>query len=63
MRYNTTNKPFFKECDSVSSMRVLLVITKGTWGGATKYVYDVARSLDEANIPVAVAYGPKRTSH
>lgn len=40
-------------------MRVLLVITKGTWGGATKYVYDVARSLHAANIPVAVAYGPE----
>lgn len=40
-------------------MRVLLVITKGTWGGATKYVYDMARSLREKGHTVAVAYGPK----
>jgi len=40
-------------------MKVLLVITKGTWGGATKYVYDMARSLHESGIEVAVAYGPK----
>ncbi|XKT75391.1 MAG: glycosyltransferase [Patescibacteria group bacterium UBA2103] len=39
-------------------MKVLLVITKGTWGGATKYVYDVARSLNAQGIIVAVAYGP-----
>lgn len=40
-------------------MKVLLVITKGTWGGATKYVYDMARSLQKSGISVAVAYGPK----
>tara|TARA_B100000745_G_scaffold281651_2_gene214491 strand:+ start:7496 stop:8632 length:1137 start_codon:yes stop_codon:yes gene_type:complete len=40
-------------------MKVLLVITKGTWGGATKYVYDMARSLHESGVEIAVAYGPK----
>jgi len=38
-------------------MKVLLVITKATWGGATKYVYDMARSLHENGTKVAVAYG------
>jgi len=40
-------------------MKVLLVITKGTWGGATKYVYDLARSLQKGGDTVAVAYGTK----
>ena len=37
--------------------RVLLVITKGSWGGATRYVYDLARGLKEKGHAVAVAYG------
>lgn len=40
-------------------MKVLLIITKGTWGGATKYVYDMARSLKKKGDTVAVAYGTK----
>lgn len=43
----------------IRTMKILLVITKGTWGGATKYVYDMARSLAKEGIEVAVAYGPK----
>jgi glycosyltransferase involved in cell wall biosynthesis len=40
-------------------MKVLLVITKATWGGATKYVYDMACSLHKSGTKVAVAYGSK----
>lgn len=38
-------------------MRILLVITKGSWGGATRYVFDLASSLHKKNISVAVAFG------
>lgn len=38
-------------------MRVLLVITKGSWGGATRYVFDLANSLHKKNVCVAVAFG------
>lgn len=36
---------------------VLYVITKGSWGGATKYVYLLARGAYAAGYRVAVAYG------
>jgi glycosyltransferase involved in cell wall biosynthesis len=37
--------------------KVLLVITKSNWGGAQKYVYDVARLLAERKFDVIVATG------
>ncbi len=37
--------------------RVLFVITKSNWGGAQKYVYDLATGLDPAHWDVAVALG------
>jgi glycosyltransferase involved in cell wall biosynthesis len=37
--------------------RILYVITKANWGGAQKYVYDLATSLDPQTYDVAVAYG------
>ena len=37
--------------------KVLLVITKSNWGGAQKYVHDIATSLQKQHISVAVALG------
>lgn len=37
--------------------KVLLVITKSNWGGAQKYVYDIATSLHKQYFDVAVAVG------
>jgi glycosyltransferase involved in cell wall biosynthesis len=38
-------------------LRALIVITKSSWGGAQRYVYDLATSLAERGHEVAVAYG------
>jgi len=38
-------------------MRILYVITKGNWGGAQRYVYDLAVAAKAAGHDVAVAYG------
>ncbi|KKT41600.1 MAG: Second mannosyl transferase [Candidatus Giovannonibacteria bacterium GW2011_GWA2_44_13b] len=38
-------------------MKVLFVITKSNWGGAQRYVYDMATSLPRENYEVAVAVG------
>jgi glycosyltransferase involved in cell wall biosynthesis len=35
--------------------KILYIVTKGTWGGAQRYVYDLATSLPEDSIPVVVA--------
>lgn len=40
-------------------MKILFVITKGTWGGATRYVYDLATQMDQQGHEVHVAYGTK----
>lgn len=37
--------------------RILYVITKANWGGAQRYVYDLATAAKEAGYEVAVAYG------
>ncbi len=37
--------------------KILFVITKSNWGGAGKYVYDLATSFKEKNYPVSVALG------
>lgn len=37
--------------------KVLYVITKGNWGGAQKYVYDLAVAATAAGYEVAVAFG------
>ena len=37
--------------------KMLYVITKGTWGGAQRYVYDLAVSARDAGSEVIVAYG------
>jgi len=37
--------------------RILYVITKANWGGAQRYVYDLATSARDAGFEVAVAYG------
>ena len=37
--------------------KVLLVITKSNWGGAQKYVHDIATTLHKQRVNVAVALG------
>lgn len=37
--------------------KILLVITKSNWGGAQRYVFDLATHLDRAQFEVAVALG------
>ena len=37
--------------------KVLIVITKGNWGGAQRYVFDLATNIDPARYTVAVAMG------
>jgi glycosyltransferase involved in cell wall biosynthesis len=37
--------------------KVLFVITKSNWGGAQRYVYDLATSLSKEQYEVAVAFG------
>ena len=37
--------------------KILYVITKSNWGGAQRYVYDIATSLDKEMFEVAVAVG------
>ncbi len=39
------------------SKKILYVITKGTWGGAQRYVYDLAVAAQGAGSEVVVAYG------
>jgi glycosyltransferase involved in cell wall biosynthesis len=39
--------------------KVLYIITKATWGGAQRYVYDLATHLPKDSFDVAVAYGEK----
>lgn len=37
--------------------KILYVITKGNWGGAQRYVFDLATALPRGQFEVAVAYG------
>ncbi len=37
--------------------KVLFLITKATWGGAQRYVYDLAKSLPQNEFTPALAYG------
>ncbi|MEK7480136.1 MAG: glycosyltransferase [Patescibacteria group bacterium] len=39
--------------------KVLFFITKATWGGAQKYVYDLATNLPKSDFGVTVAYGER----
>lgn len=38
-------------------MKVLFLITKATWGGAQRYVHDLAKHLPKSDFEVEVAYG------
>ena len=38
-------------------LKVLYIITKATWGGAQRYVYDLATNLPKEKFDVIVAYG------
>ena len=37
--------------------KILFVITKGSWGGAQRYVFDLATSLPKTDFDVSVAFG------
>ena len=37
--------------------KIIYVITKGNWGGAQRYVFDLAANLPEEEFEVAVAMG------
>lgn len=43
--------------DHESGKRILYVITKATWGGAQRYVYELATAAHAHHCTVAVAYG------
>ena len=38
-------------------MKILYLITKANWGGAQRYVYDLATHLPKSEFEVVVAYG------
>ncbi|MHB1163565.1 MAG: glycosyltransferase [Minisyncoccota bacterium] len=42
---------------NLSEKKILFVITKSNWGGAQRYVYDLATHLKEETVDVAVALG------
>lgn len=42
--------------------KILYVITKSNWGGAQRYVYDLATRMDAGRFDVAVACGPSTHS-
>lgn len=42
-----------------SGSRILYVITKATWGGAQKYVFDLATAARDRGWEIAVAYGTR----
>jgi len=42
---------------NISKKKVLFVITKSNWGGAQRYVYDLATSLPDEQFDVTVALG------
>jgi glycosyltransferase involved in cell wall biosynthesis len=44
-------------------MKILYLITKSNWGGAQKYVYDLATSFKAKGVDVAVIYGGKGELH
>lgn len=43
--------------DMPNRKKVLFLITKATWGGAQRYVYDMARSLPQNEFTPALAFG------
>ncbi|MFM2330711.1 MAG: hypothetical protein RLZZ26_218, partial [Candidatus Parcubacteria bacterium] len=43
--------------DSPAKRKILFVITKSNWGGAQRYVYDLATNLPKEQFEVAVALG------
>jgi glycosyltransferase involved in cell wall biosynthesis len=43
--------------DSLSKKKVMYVITKSNWGGAQRYVYDLASNLSKNDFEVSVAFG------
>src|SRR6478735_2412413 len=41
----------------VTPQRILYIVTKANWGGAQRYVYDLAVAAKAAGHEVSVAYG------
>ncbi len=42
---------------TIAGKKILLVITKSNWGGAQRYVYDLATALPKTEFEVSVAFG------
>lgn len=45
----------------VSGKKILYLVTKGNWGGAQRYVFDVATAAQQAGFEVVVGYGGSGT--
>lgn len=45
------------QCSALHKRRVLFVITKSVWGGAQRYVFDLAANLPSEQFEIAVALG------
>lgn len=43
--------------------KILIIITKSNWGGAQRYVYDIAVNLPKDNFDIVVAHGGKDILH
>ena len=41
--------------ETLARKKILFIITKSNWGGAQRYVYDLATSLPKEKYEVAVA--------
>jgi len=41
----------------LAGRKILFVITKSNWGGAQRYVYDLATNLPKEQFTVGVAFG------
>src|SRR4051812_28358025 len=41
----------------MAKIKILFAVTKGNWGGAQKYVYDLATSLPPADFEVSAMFG------
>ena len=45
------------QTDNMKKIKVCYAITKGDWGGAQKYVYDLATSLPKEKYDICVIHG------
>src|SRR3990167_6160823 len=57
--YTIEHSPLPPRCPSMPPLRILYVITKANWGGAQRYVYDLATVASKAGHTVRVVSGPE----